>query len=253
MCKHIFCLNSAKCWFCSLGPIVKCVHCQQYYLACLYCSQQTNTWDRTVGNVYILQWELMSKINILRSWDKTYVCTYTYSLPDLIWLIAFSSFFPTNSSSLPSKLGKPPSSTTACMYKHTFCLNSAKCWFCPLGPIVKCAHCQQLPTVQTREIVIVVNGQILQWDLMSKNQHFTELRQKVRLYIHAVVLLRGLPSLEGKNKLFVGKKTEKRLAQPNQTDYSSAQKRFAKFGCQTRTFCHKKVAKVIAKLESDRL
>ena len=30
-------------------------------------------------------------------------------------------------------------------------------------------------------------------------------------------------------------------------------KRFAKFGWQTRTFCHKKVGKVIAKLESDRL
>ena len=34
---------------------------------------------------------------------------------------------------------------------------------------------------------------------------------------------------------------------------SSAPKRFDKFGWQTRTFCHKKVAKVIAKLESDRL
>ena len=36
------------------------------------------------------------------------------------------------------------------------------------NPIVKFAHCQQLPTVQTREIVIVGNGQNLQWDLMSK-------------------------------------------------------------------------------------
>ena len=34
---------------------------------------------------------------------------------------------------------------------------------------------------------------------------------------------------------------------------SSAPKRFAKFGRQTRTFCHKKVGKAIAKLESDRL
>ena len=34
---------------------------------------------------------------------------------------------------------------------------------------------------------------------------------------------------------------------------SSAQKIFAKFGWKTRTFCHKKVAQVIAKLESDRL
>ena len=31
---------------------------------------------------------------------------------------------------------------------------------------------------------------------------------------------------------------------------SSALKRFAKFGWQTRTFCYKKVEKVVAKLES---
>ena len=40
----------------------------------------------------------------------------------------------------------------------------------------------------------------------EQNQHFAELRQKVCLYIHAVVLLRGLPSLEGKNELLVGKR-----------------------------------------------
>ena len=34
---------------------------------------------------------------------------------------------------------------------------------------------------------------------------------------------------------------------------SSAPNMFVKFGWKTRTFCHKKVAKVIAKLESDRL
>ena len=34
---------------------------------------------------------------------------------------------------------------------------------------------------------------------------------------------------------------------------SNAPKIFAKFGKQTRTFCHKKMEKVIAKLESDRL
>ena len=28
------------------------------------------------------------------------------------------------------------------MYKHTFCLSSAKCLFCSLVPIVKCAHCR---------------------------------------------------------------------------------------------------------------
>ena len=47
----------------------------------------------------------------------------------------------------------------------------------------------------------------------EQNQHFAELRQKVCSYIHAVVLLRGLPSLEGKNKLFVGKKEEKAVSQ----------------------------------------
>ena len=34
---------------------------------------------------------------------------------------------------------------------------------------------------------------------------------------------------------------------------SSTPNMFAKFEGRTRTFCHKKVAKVIAKLESDRL
>ena len=52
------------------------------------------------------------------------------------------------------------------------------------------------------------------------NQHFAELRQKVCSYIHVVVLLRGLPSLEGKNDFFVGKKRKRRLAQPSQTDYN---------------------------------
>ena len=33
----------------------------------------------------------------------------------------------------------------------------------------------------------------------------------------------------------------------------SAPKRFAEFGCGTRTFYHKKVEKMVAKLESDRL
>ena len=50
----------------------------------------------------------------------------------------------------------------------------------------------------------------------EQNQHFAELRQKVCVYIHAVVLLRGLSSLEGKNELLVGKK---RLAESSQTDY----------------------------------
>ena len=63
-----------------------------------------------------------------------------------------------------------------------------------------------LPTLANStdsEIVIVVNGQILQWDLMSKI-NISQSWDK---------------SMEGKNKLFVGKKRKKRLAQPSQTDY----------------------------------
>ena len=40
----------------------------------------------------------------------------------------------------------------------------------------------------------------------EKNQHFVELRQKVCLYIHIiglVVLIRGLPSLDGKLEHYV--------------------------------------------------
>ena len=42
----------------------------------------------------------------------------------------------------------------------------------------------------------------------EENQHFEELRQQVCLYIQAVVLLRHLPSLDGKLKRFVTKKGE---------------------------------------------
>ena len=38
----------------------------------------------------------------------------------------------------------------------------------------------------------------------EQDQHFAELRQKVCLYIHALVLQSDLSSLEGKNRLFVG-------------------------------------------------
>ena len=79
-------------------------------------------------------------------------------------------------------------------------------------------HCKicTLPTIQTREITyicIVGNGQISQWDLlMSKINIFAELRQKVRLYIHDLVHLRCLPSLDVKHELFVTKKRKKRSA-----------------------------------------
>ena len=46
----------------------------------------------------------------------------------------------------------------------------------------------------------------------EQNQHFEELRQKVCLYIHVVVLQRGLSSLDGKLKRFVTKKVGKAVA-----------------------------------------
>ena len=84
------------------------------------------------------------------------------------------------------------------------------------------SHCKICPlaTMTILRVCTVGNRQNLQWDLLNEqNQHFAELRQKVCLYIHAVVLLRGLPSLVGKNELFMGNKRKKRLAQPSQTAY----------------------------------
>ena len=47
----------------------------------------------------------------------------------------------------------------------------------------------------------------------EQNQHFAELRQKVCLYIHILVLPRGLPSLDGKLKRFLTKKNGKSCCQ----------------------------------------
>ena len=63
-------------------------------------------------------------------------------------------------------------------------------------------HPSQDSTRPTRGC-IVGNGQI---------SLFAELRQKVCLYIPVVVLLRGLPSLDGKFDRFVTKKVEKAVA-----------------------------------------
>ena len=65
-----------------------------------------------------------------------------------------------------------------------------------------CIICQ-IPTMSMRSrvfvlLAIVGNGQIYQWDLMSKFNIFAGLRQKVCVYIHVVVLERGLTSLYGK-------------------------------------------------------
>ena len=82
-----------------------------------------------------------------------------------------------------------------------FCLNSAKCLFCSVGPIVKFAHCQQTDSTISR-VCIVGDGQILQWDLWAKST-ICGVETK-RIFIHT---------------------------------RSSAPKRFAKFGWKTWTFC----------------
>ena len=91
-----------------------------------------------------------------------------------------------------------------------------------------CKMCT-LPTLQSRVFVCCeqykhARSYCWQWTHFTmgpneQNQHFAELRPK-KMFIHT------------------------RGSSPNM---------FAKFGWKTRTFCHKKVAKVIAKLESDRL
>ena len=58
--------------------------------------------------------------------------------------------------------------------------------------------------------------------LNEQNQHFAELRQKICLYIHVVVLQRGLPSLDDKLECFVKRKWTKRLPNSSQTDWSSS-------------------------------
>ena len=54
----------------------------------------------------------------------------------------------------------------------------------------------------------------------EQNQHFAELRQINCLYIHVVVLLTCLPSLDGKLERFVTKRWQKGLPNLSQTDYS---------------------------------
>ena len=73
-----------------------------------------------------------------------------------------------------------------------------------------------LPTMTISRVCTV--GNYWQWfnfimGPIGQNQHFARLRQKVSLCIHAVVLLIGLPSLEGKNELYGGEKEGKAVSQ----------------------------------------
>ena len=55
----------------------------------------------------------------------------------------------------------------------------------------------------------------------DQNQYIAELRQKVCLYIHVVVLQRGLRSLDVKLERFVPTKWKRGLPNSSQTDYKS--------------------------------
>ena len=146
-------------------------------------------------------------------WSKN--ISKNYSLSDLIWLTAF---FPQKVCfCLPNLSNLFNSSTTACMYKHTVCLKSAKCWFFSLGPIVKFAHYRQW---RSRVFLLLAMGKFYNGTKWTKSTFWGVEIKSMFKYIHAVVLLRGLPSLEGKNELFVWKKRKKRLAKPSQTDYN---------------------------------
>ena len=55
---------------------------------------------------------------------------------------------------------------------------------------------------------------------IEQNQHFTELRQQVSIYMQNLVLLRGFPCLEGNHKLFATRKRKNGQPGLGQTDYN---------------------------------
>ena len=102
------------------------------------------------------------------------------------------------------------------MYKHFFLSQLRKM----LILLIR-SHCKMcpLPTIPSRVFVLFATDkharslcrQCAHFTIGTneQNQHFAELRQKVCLYIHVVVLQRGLPSLDGKLVRFVTKKWQK--------------------------------------------
>ena len=101
-----------------------------------------------------------------------------------------------------------------------------------------CKMCT-LPTLRSRVFVCCeqykhARSYCWQWTHFTmgpneQNQHFAELRQKKCLYVHVVVLLTSLPSLDGKRERFVTKKWQKWLPNSSQTDYRTFVS-WAKFG-----------------------
>ena len=115
------------------------------------------------------------------------------------------------------------------MYAYTYFLSQLRkmlillirshCKMCPLPTIQPCVFVlftrdkhARLYCRQCSHFTIGTNEQ---------NQHFVELREKVCLYIHVVVLQRGLPSLDGKLERYGTKKWKKQLPNSSQTYYSS--------------------------------
>ena len=71
-----------------------------------------------------------------------------------------------------------------------------------------------LPTMTISCVCTLVNSR--QWAnfTMGPNEQNQQTKFETKsMFIHAVVLQRGLPSLEGKNELFVGKKRKKAVSQ----------------------------------------
>ena len=114
----------------------------------------------------------------------------------------FFLFFVIKSLYLTSKLGKHLRSTKSFMYSINFLSQLRKI----LILLIR-SHCKNvpLPTIQTRKIAhicIVGNGQILQCEQRVETK-------SIFIHVHNLVLLRCLPSLDVKYKLFVYNKRGK--------------------------------------------
>ena len=130
----------------------------------------------------------------------------------MIGLIAFSSFFPQKVRfCLPNLANLLVAQPRVCinillvstLQNVDFAHYRSHCKICPLTSMTILRFCTVGNCWQRANFTMGPNGQ---------NQHFAELRQNVCLYIHALVLLGGLLSLEGKNEFFCGKKEEKAIS-----------------------------------------
>ena len=97
------------------------------------------------------------------------------------------------------------------MYKHTFCLSSAK-YSLPVVPIVKCAHCRHYNlaclsvanNTNTQDRIVCWQWTHFTMGPNEQNQHFAELRQKIHLYIHVVAMFSNRNTMYTKVRLPTG-------------------------------------------------